>query len=75
MAVPRLSALAAGGGVFSVLALAGWPAVVVLLAAAAMTTALLGWVVNDRERPERLALIIRAIRQQPTRTGRSRSVR
>ncbi|MFF5172575.1 hypothetical protein ACFY3U_08080 [Micromonospora sp. NPDC000089] len=60
-----MSAFAAGGGVASAIAVTGWPAVVLLLAAGGLTAALLGWVINDRERPKRLALLIRAVRQDP----------
>lgn len=75
MAARRLSLFAASGGMASAVAIKGWPAVVLLLAATAMTAALVGWVVNDRERPERLALLIRTVRQSTpaTRAGQSRS--
>ncbi|MFI1196420.1 hypothetical protein ACH4T9_24640 [Micromonospora sp. NPDC020750] len=61
----RLSMFIASGGVLSVLAAAGWPMVVLLLVTTGMAVSLVGWVVNDRERPERLALLIRAARQSP----------
>ncbi len=75
VAVRRLSMFAASGGVASAVAITGWPAIVLILGAAAMTAALVGWVINDRERPERLALLIRAVRHHSpaTRASQSRS--
>ncbi|MEO3778703.1 hypothetical protein ABGB16_18000 [Micromonospora sp. B11E3] len=68
-----MSAFAASGGMVSLLAMSGWPAVVLLLVAAAMTAALVGWVVNDRERAERLATLVHAFRQNPAAARARRS--
>lgn len=63
MALRGLGVAAVGGGLVSAI---GWLAPFVLLGAVAMAIAAVCWVLNDHERPRRLALLIRAWRtQQP----------
>lgn len=61
MALRGLGVAAVGGGLVSAI---GWLAPVVLLGAVAMAIAAVCWVLNDHERPRRLALLIRAWRTQ-----------
>jgi hypothetical protein len=45
-------------------ALAGWPALLLLAVLGAMAIGAACWVLNDQDRPERLALLIRAYRDR-----------
>jgi len=67
VALRSFGVVALGGGVVSALHTIGWPAPVVLLGSVAMAIVAICWVLNDHERPRRLALLIRAWRgQAPT---------
>ncbi|MDW5323510.1 hypothetical protein [Plantactinospora sp. KLBMP9567] len=65
MPLRRAGAVAAGGGLVTGLSLVDWPVLLALFAVSAMAVGAICWVVNDRDRPKRLALLIRSWRGQP----------
>ncbi|MEV4759663.1 hypothetical protein AB0J86_31830 [Micromonospora sp. NPDC049559] len=68
------AALVGGGGVVSALATVGWPALVLMAAMTVTAVVAMCWVLNDRDRPRRLALLIAAWRgQRPGSTGGRRA--
>lgn len=68
MVIRRVAAATFGGGLLSTLAAVGWPALVLVSAVAAVALAAVCWVLNNEDRPERLALLIRAWRDTRPRT-------
>jgi hypothetical protein len=60
MMIRRVAAATFGGGLLSALATTGWPALVLVSAVVIIALAALCWVLNNGDRPKRLALLIRA---------------
>ncbi|MFC6022245.1 hypothetical protein ACFP2T_39575 [Plantactinospora solaniradicis] len=71
----RAGTVAAGGGLVTGLSMVDWPALLALLAVSAMAITATCWIVSDRERPKRLALLIRTWRGQPPRPSAARASR
>ncbi|MGI5215037.1 hypothetical protein [Plantactinospora sp. CA-290183] len=72
MLLRRAGTAALGGGLVTGLSVSGWPALVALLTLAVIAVAATCWTISDRERPKRLALLIRAWRGQPARPSTAR---
>lgn len=72
MLIRKASAVAVGGGLLSALAAIGWPALLLIVAVTSMAVTAACWVLNDPERPERLALLIHACRSPASRLPSTR---
>jgi hypothetical protein len=73
VAIRRVTAATFGGGLLSALAITGWPALALVSAVAIVAVVAICWVLNNGDRPKRLALLIRAWRDsRPRPTTRAR---
>ena len=69
MTIRRVAGAACGGGLLSALATTGWPALVLVSGVVVVALAAGCWVLNNGDRPERLALLIRAWHDSRPRPG------
>jgi hypothetical protein len=67
MVIRRVAAATVGGGLFTALATISWPALAMVSAVVIVALAAVCWVLNNGDRPKRLALLIRAWRDSRSR--------
>ncbi len=65
-----LGVVGGSAGVLSTIFAAGWAGVILIMATVVFVTGALCWVVNDADRPARLAMLLRACRPRAVRDPR-----